>query len=190
MIDDADIWNVIDKQDLWIYDKLILAARLGYYCGPAGVQPKPGKYIVRPCVNFRMMGRGAQIIEVNTNNDVPDGYFWCEVFTGRHLSFDFHYGKQILAVEGFRSSDRLDRFSMWRKTDDVCKIPDLLTSIVEKYEWVNLEVIGDRVIEVHLRYNDDFYGHDGDTILPIWKENFHNSPCGDRIGFLIQKDNK
>ena len=54
-----------------------------------------------------------------------------------------------------------------------------------RYEWLNIEAIGDKIIEVHFRYNDDFANHNSDVIIPIWKENFYNSPCGDRIGFYI-----
>jgi len=190
MIDDKDVWDFIDPEDLWIYDKLILSKRLKYDCGPAGVNPsKHNRYIVRPCVNFRMMGRNAKIIEMSSESDldlVPDGFFWCEVFEGRHLSFDFYKGKQHLAVEGFRDSERLDRFSRWSKVDDTFILPDVLQPVASKYEWLNVEVIGDKVIEVHLRYNDDFSNHNSNEIIPIWKENFYSSPCGDRIGFLLR----
>lgn len=190
MISDCDVWLTIDPQDLWVYDKLIVARRLGYRCGPAGVQAPAGKYIIRPCVNYRMMGFGAKIVDLTDDNQdqmVPDGYFWCELFTGRHLSFDYHNGQQVLAVEGFRNSDRLDRFCRWRKIQDIFTVPEVLRPIVDKYQWVNIEVIGDKVIEVHLRYNDDFSGHDCDEIIPIWKEDFYNSPAGDRIGFLLNR---
>lgn len=187
-MDDKDVWEFISPDDLWMSDKLILSRKLGYNCGPAGVKVnKEGYYVVRPCVNYRMMSRGANIEYLYPDEDtIPDGYFWCEKFEGRHLSFDYHWGKQCLAVEGFRDSDRLDRFSMWKKVDDQFVLPDVLKHVANKYEWFNAEVIGDKVIEVHLRHNDDFTGHNSDVIIPIWKEKFYNSPCGDRVGFLLQ----
>ena len=193
-MDDVDVWEFIDTDDLWIYDKLILSKKLGYKCGPAGTMPKkPGEYIVRPCVNFLMMGHGAKVENLHqygSKIDVPAGYFWCERFYGRHLSFDFHYGKQVLAVEGFKEDqNRLDRFSKWQKCEESLTIPDFLVKISEKYEWLNVECIGDKIIEIHLRYNDDFRNHDSSTIYPIWKEDFYKSECGDRIGFLL-KGNK
>ena len=187
MINDVDVWKFIEPDDLWIYDKLILARKLNYYCGPAGTLPnKPGEYIVRPCVNFLMMGRGARV-ESSLDFDVPVGYFWCERFYGRHLSFDFHHGKQVLAVEGFKENqNRLDRFSKWQKCKEVLTLPDFLVTITEKYEWLNVECIGDKIIKVHLRYNDDFLGHSANTIIPIWKDNFYRSECGDRLGFILE----
>lgn len=186
-MDDCDVWNFIDGEDAWIYDKLILSKRLGYYCGPAGVAPElSGEYIVRPISNYRMMGRGSSIMHIDAGRDIiPDGYFWCEVFNGRHLTFDYCYGTQCLAAEGFKDNTRTDRFTSWKKTNDVFELPDLLTGIATKYEWLNIEVIDNKIVEVHLRYNDDFIGHDADEIIPIWKENFYESPCGDRLGFLL-----
>ena len=193
-MNDVDVWNFIEPDDLWIYDKLILARKLGYRCGPAGTSPRiPSEYIVRPCVNFMMMGHGAKvekILQYGSSFDVPPGYFWCERFYGRHLSFDFHHGKQVLAVEGFREDpNRLNRFSKWQKCEDVLTLPDFLVTISKKYEWLNVECIGDKIIEVHLRYNDDFEGHSAKTIIPIWKDNFYRSECGDRVGFILE-DNK
>lgn len=189
LLNDIDILTTIDPDDLWIYDKFILAKKLFYNCGPAGTTPTPGEYVIRPCVNFRMMSRGATITYVDHESQVPDGYFWCEVFKGRHLSFDYKYGKQILAVEGFRNDpNKLDRFSRWKKVNDVFILPDIIQRVADKYMWLNVEVIGDKVIEVHLRYNDDFSNHDANEIIPIWKEDFYESKGGDRVGFLLVRN--
>lgn len=189
---DSDVWDTIDPQHLWVCDKLLLAKRLGYLCGPAGVTvPSKGMYIVRPCVNFRMMSRGAEIVELDPNQDsIPDGYFWCEVFTGRHLSFDYRWGQQVLAVEGFRNSTRLDRFSRWEKVTDQYVLPTVLQQVAENVEWFNVEVIGSNVIEAHFRFNDDFANHDGDVVIPIWKEQFYRSECGDRVGFIVENSGR
>jgi len=189
-MDDIDCWDQIDPADLWVTDKMLLAKRLGYICGPAGLPPpSPGSYVVRPCVNYRMMGRSARVMYLTPDDHavVPDGYFWCEVFKGRHLSFDFHNGEQVLAVEGFRDDKlRLDRFSKWQKVNDRATVPDLLKSLIFKYEWVNIETIGNKVIEVHFRNNDDFADHNSNEIIPVWKDQFHVSECGDRIGFILK----
>lgn len=188
-MDDWDVWKFIDGEDAWVYDKLILSKRLGYYCGPAGVAPElSGEYVVRPISNYRMMGRGSSIVHIDAGRDIiPDGYFWCEVFRGRHLTFDYRYGVQQLAAEGFKDSTRTDRFSSWKRVEDIFTLPPILKPVAEKYEWLNIEVIDSKIVEVHLRYNDDFAGHDADEIFPIWKEDFYDSPCGDRIGFLLKR---
>ena len=190
---DCDTIDTIDPKDLWVTDKFILAKRLGYLCGPAGVVPtKEDQYIVRPCVNFRMLSRGAKFMWLDTTSDIiPDGFFWCEVFKGRHRSFDYNWGKQILAVEGFRTDfNRLDRFSRWTKISDIFKLPDFLQEIANRYEWFNVETISNNIIEAHFRYNDDFANHSATTIIPIWKEQFYASQEGDRLGFLLKYDEK
>ena len=59
---DYEAWVKCHPDDLWIFDKLILAKKLGYLCGPADVAvPKSDNYIVRPCVNLAGMGIGAEL---------------------------------------------------------------------------------------------------------------------------------
>lgn len=189
-MDDKDFWHTTHDNDLWLFDKLILARKLGYVCGPAGVAPPAeAVYVVRPCVNFRMMSRGASFMTLSPDQHdaVPDGYFWCEMFLGRHLSFDYQFGQQVLAVEGFRDDPaRLDRFSRWQKITDQFKLPLLLAEVADRYKWMNVEVIGDRVIEVHLRYNDDFSNHTANVIVPVWQDKFYKSEAGDRLGFILE----
>ena len=186
-IGDADVFGSIANDDLWCVDKLILAKKLGYLCGPAGIAPPvAGQYVVRPIVNVRMMSVGATVQYLDSDS-IQDGYFWCELFTGRHLSFDYNWGKQVLAVEGFRSDPtRLDRFSHWTKVNDIFTLPIILQTVADRYQWFNVEVIGNKVIEVHFRYNDDFANHAANTIIPVWKDQFYPSAAGDRLGFILQ----
>ena len=186
-IGDIDVFDTIDLNDLWCFDKLILSKKLGYTCGPAGITPKiPAYYVVRPVMNLKMMAVGAKIQYLDSDS-IPGGYFWCEIFSGRHFSFDYHWGKQVLSVEGFRNdATRLDRFCRWSKVDYNFKLPDILQDVADRYEWFNAEVIGDKVIEVHFRYNDDFANHNANTIIPIWRDEFYSSPAGDRIGFMLE----
>ena len=81
---------------------------------------------------------------------------------------------------------RLDRFSRWTKITDNFKLPEILQEIADRYTWFNVEVIGDRVIEVHFRYNDDFANHNATTIIPVWKDEFYASAAGDRLGFILE----
>jgi len=186
---DYDVFDSIAIDDLWCMDKLILAKKLGYTCGPAGMIPLvPGQYVVRPIWNLRSMSIGATIQYLDSDS-IPDGYFWCEIFTGRHLSFDYHWGKQTLAVEGFRTDPlRLDRFSQWTKIDEVFALPEILQTVADRYEWFNVEVIGDRIIEVHFRYNPNFVNHNATTIIPVWRDEFYPSyDSGDRLGFILKE---
>ena len=199
-IDDKDVWSQCPVDYLWIYDKLILARKLGYQAAPAGIPvPQPGWYIVRPITNIRMMSRGAKKLWLTPADTdlVPDGSFWSECFEGRHTSVDFHWGKQHLAVEGFRDdADRLDRFCRWQKITDTVVFPLVLQDLGEIAEWVNVEYVGNHIIEIHLRYNDDFSNHAGNIIYPVWRDrpfpqplgtHWYNSPGGDRVGFWVKE---
>lgn len=196
LIDDKDVWHTVHPDDLWIYDKLIVAKKAGYTAGPAGVAvPTAGWYIVRPITNIRMMSCGASREFLTPEEDsVPDGYFWSEMFTGEHVSVDYHYGIQDTTVQGFRDSDRLDRFSKWCKIEAHMPIPDMLRNICVHYRWLNVEYIGGKIIEIHARYNDDFCNHSGTTIIPVWRDaittkpagaTWYESPSADRLGFWV-----
>ena len=198
-IDDKDVWAQCPIDYLWIYDKLILSRKLGYLAGPAGIAvPREGWYIVRPITNIRMMSRGAQKLYLTPADTdlIPDGFFWTEWFQGRHTSVDFHYGQQHLAVEGFRNSDRLDRFSRWERIDDRYPFPNVLSELWRMTPWINVEYVDGKIIEVHLRWNDDFSNHNSDVIYPVWRDDpsaqpsgtvWYDSPSGDRLGFWVKE---
>jgi len=197
-ISDKDVWTTCPADYLWVYDKLILSRKLGYLAAPAGIPvPQADWYIIRPITNIRSMSRGAQKLWLTPadTDSVPDGMFWSETFTGRHTSVDFHYGIQHLAVEGFRDNpDRLDRFSRWERIEEHYKFPKVLGELWKLTPWVNVEYVDNKIIEVHLRWNDDFSNHNADVIYPVWKEatsaqpintTWYASADGDRLGFWI-----
>jgi len=198
LIDENDEWLRCPVDYLWIYDKLILARKLGYLAAPAGLPvPKPDWYIVRHITNWRGMSLGAKKVWLTPEDTdlVPDGYFWSECFEGRHTSADFHYGIQHLAVEGFRNDPtRLDRFCRWERIDQHYKFPEVLGDLCKLTPWVNVEYVDGKIIEVHLRWNSNFRNHNSDMIYPVWKDNltpqpknttWYDSPNEDRLGFWI-----
>ena len=205
-----EAWLNCHNEDLWIFDKLILAKKLGYVCGPIGVDvPEPGYYIVRPCVNIMGMGIGATVawLEGETDVLVPgfhmEGYFWCEIFEGRHLSVDYKLDNkqriiaQDLTVEGFRKKeDPLWKFNKWKRVDDIIPVPQIFTSLRGNYEYINCEYIDDKLVEVHLRQNSDM--GDSNEIIPVWEGDVIQPPNGfeyvenrdyKRLGFYKNKYN-
>jgi hypothetical protein len=173
------LWKTIDPNDIWALDKLILSRKLGYVCGPVGLDvPVPGYYIVRPCVNMLGLGLGAQRVWLETDTVKQSlGYFWCEWFKGRHLSIDYHWGKQVLAVEGFKDPTTFTRWKIWQRVDDTVLLPKLLDELAERYEYINCEFIGGRLIEVHFRRNEDFQGNI-DHFIPVWEGQSIEPPEG------------
>jgi hypothetical protein len=169
MMTEEEVWNTADPRDLWILDKLLLSKRLGYVCGPTGTSvPTPGYYIVRPCVNAFGLGLGTRRVYIESCTDhLPLGHFWCEVFHGRHLSVDYHRGLQVLCVEGFKDIDTFTQWKKWVRTNDYVDRPSIIMPFLQRYEWVNCEYIGDKLIEIHLRNNPDFI-ENRQEFIPVW----------------------
>lgn len=169
-LDVNDEWNQIHPKDIWAYNKLSLSRLLGYTCGPTGTTvPKTDFYIVRPCINFLGMGRFArkEWIEKDTEHFHPSE-FWCEIFQGPHLSVDFREKKSELVVMGERNvEDPFYKWKRWEKIDVEVEFPPILNDLVGHYEWINCEMIGNKVIEVQFRQNPDFrYGNT--VAIPVW----------------------
>jgi hypothetical protein len=164
------VWKNINPDDIWVLDKLIVSRKMYYNSGPVGLDvPHPGYYIVRPCVNMLGLGLGAQRVWIDKDTcNLPVGHFWCEWFEGRHLSIDYHWGKQKLAVEGIKPDNTFTKWSHWVRVADRIKLPNILDKVATRHEWINCEFIGGKLIEVHLRHNEDF---DGNVIhfIPVWK---------------------
>lgn len=173
------VWKTIDPDDIWVLDKLILSRKMYYNCGPVGLDvPHPGYYIVRPCVNMLGLGLGAQRVWLDQDTThLPLGHFWCEWFEGRHLSIDYHWGKQALAVEGHKSNDTFTRWKHWVKVSDRLRLPECVRDFGKKYEWMNCEFIGGKLIEVHFRHNEDFEGNIT-HFIPVWEGEDTEPPDG------------
>ena len=188
-LDDLEVWASTHPEDLWVFDKLVLAKKLGYLCGPKGIHvPTPDEYIVRPCINLLGMGRGAAFVHLQDSTlCLPDGFFWCEKFTGKHLSVDYTEGNQVLCVEGVRTlGNPLWLWSEWKKVTDTIEFPKELESLLKYNKHVNIEFIGNKVVEVHLRHNPDFSGTDYQSIIPVFKFSPISKPKG--YTFIKNKD--
>lgn len=173
------VWQTVDPNDIWVMDKLILSRKLGYTCGPVGLDvPAPGVYIVRPCVNMIGLGLGATKLWLDKGTThLPVGHFWCEWFEGVHLSVDYQWGTQTLCVKGIKEPDTLVRWKEWIRIDTLVALPSLLADIENKYEWINCEYIGSKLIEVHLRHNEDFE-NDISHFIPVWEGESTVAPAG------------
>jgi len=166
-MEDYEVYNKVDPLHRWVMYKPLLSEALHYRSGPAGMPvPEPGKYIVRPAVNLYGMGAGARIMHLETGFEVPPGYFWQEVFEGRHVSVDYNYGDAVYAVEGIKEGLR---FRKWVPYEDgLFILPDWLSHIIKQYECTNVEFIGGNIIEVHFRGNPDPKA----PVEVIWEDEF------------------
>jgi hypothetical protein len=177
----------------WIYNKLELSIKLGYDAGPACVPiTKTGNYIIRPIYNLYGMGIGSHIRKIDISEAklmenhalIPPGYFWCEYFEGDHISIDFKRTKSpsgsifawkiFHAMQGIENKKELTKFEKWIRIEltDIL-LPDFLNEIDCPY--LNIEMIGNKIIEVHLRKgNQVLYGQKiGASVTPLWRGQEH-----------------
>lgn len=175
---DSDVWHKY-PQHRWVFNKLELSLLLGYNAGPGGTAvPHSDEYIVRPIYNLSGMGAGAKrmYISVGDTQVVPPGYFWCEIFSGPHITVDYEWNhthpyipQPVFAAQGYRTSTEFYRFNAWQRIEPKKWI---LPKFVEKFIDVkrfNIEYIGDRIIEIHLRPGVDF-PNNSTQVIPVWED--------------------
>jgi hypothetical protein len=154
-----------------VYDKLAVAASQGLPCAPHGVLPQSFPVFSKPIVNLRGMGVGSRVLRDRDDYERhrTPGHFWMTLLEGEHVSTD-------LAVQ--RGAVRWLRHSLGRATRggmfDYWRIEAAPRAALEAYlvSWteqqlkgytgmLNLESIGGRIIDAHLRFADqwpDLYG--------------------------------
>ena len=200
MIIDVEGWKNLHPADYWIYDKLIVARKLGHICGPSGMEvPKPDIYCVRPIMNMHGMGINARFEHLDKDTaHLHPGEFWCETFYGKHASVDYLNQEPVLTVIGERETMApMYKWDKWTKVDHFIEYPDVLRDLHGYYPKVNCEFIDGHLIEVHFRHNPDFaYGNT--VAIPVWDEKdahdtdeytFVRDSDYKRIGFLVDKIN-
>ena len=165
---DAYEWNPAYRR---IYNKLFVAESQGLACAPHGVTPPEFPVFSKPIFNLRGMGLGSLVLTdlAHYRQHLTAGHFWMTLLAGEHVSSDaavergrvrwWRHCRGVPAREGM--------FDYWT-------IEATERRALEAYlgEWVavhlagytgmlNLESIGGRIIEAHLRLADqwpDLYG--------------------------------
>jgi hypothetical protein len=172
-VTDADAWLAFPRLR-WVYDRLQLSQALGYECGPAGtLPPRAGTWFVKPIINLNGMGIDCSVREYDGGSAFPirPGSFWMPHFTGRHLSMDLkrvgRRWKVKFAVECFCRNARPFE---WRRVGDRPAVHVPIAAETAEVPWINVELVGGRVIEVHLRRNPDFAAMPhARSAFPVWE---------------------
>ena len=165
---DAWTWNPAHR---WVYDKLAVALSQGLDAAPHGVTPQNFPVFSKPIYNLKGMGVGSRTL--SSLQDYADayrpGHFWSTLLVGRHVSSD------IVLVDGtpkwWRHAQGISSgegtFDYWEILADAA--PDIeawcdawCRRHLKGYTgMLNVETIGGRIIEAHLRFADqwpDLYG--------------------------------
>lgn len=186
---DSEAWEKYPHHHKW-FNKLYLAEKLGYNCGPSGLAPKrTGPYIVRPIYNLSGMGAGAQVITINAGDAsaVPPGHFWCDYFGGSHYSITYEWNdgwKPISCYQGFNKKNRLTYFEKWIKIN-IEIFPPKFFNELQDVGKINVEYKGTNPFEVHLRDSTD---PQYDTVIPIWLSNVNDIDIFLKKGYKFIED--
>lgn len=168
--EDSDAWTW-NPDHRWVYNKLSVALSQGLEAAPHGVSPKNYPVFSKPIYNLKGMGVGSR--PLTSANDYADayqaGHFWTTLLDGEHVSSD------VALVDGAPAWWRhAGGVASGAGTFDYWKVQAEPAPAVERWcgAWcrkhlkgytglANLETIGGRIIEVHLRFADqwpDLYG--------------------------------
>jgi hypothetical protein len=179
-VSDAAAWR-LNPAHRHLYDKLRLALDAELIAAPCGVAPSDlgiaadAEVFVKPITNLAGMGLDAHAVQADAVPMAP-GSFWCERLTGTHTSTD------CLVQEGeprwfahTRGSDYKDaaRPIYWQVGAELPEaeawIKDWVQRNLRGYTGIcNIELIGGRPIEAHLRGSNGFFDLYGPHFMPAW----------------------
>ncbi|HVS03079.1 MAG TPA: hypothetical protein VMT16_09955 [Thermoanaerobaculia bacterium] len=168
--DDEHAWELY-PQHRWVYNKLLVAESQGLAAAPHGVPPRRFPVFSKPIYNLHGMGVGGRVVEAADELALSfeAGHMWMELLAGEHVSTDVaviggepRWWRHTVAKplgEGM--------FDYW--TVEAAARPELeaycgqwLGAHLGAYTgFVNLETLGGRIVEAHLRFADqwvDLYG--------------------------------
>lgn len=168
--EDGDAWAWYPAYK-WVYNKMAVAESQGFDCAPHGLEPPQFPVFSKPIYNMRGMGTGSRVLRSprEYRHLQRPGHFWMPLLEGNHVSSDVAVVRGEPVWWGHVTGQALDggMFDYWQVLAES-------DPLVEEYAgaWirqhlagytgmVNLETLGGRIIEVHLRFADqwpDLYG--------------------------------
>ncbi len=191
--EDGDSYQLYPRHR-WIYNKLQIAESQGLTCGLHGMEPPAYPVFSKPVYNMRGMGTGGRLLRTPKEYQryLRPGHFWMEALEGEHVSSDVAVvrGEAVWWRHVLGQPLGEGKFDYWTvlgerrpPIEDHCA-PWLQKHLSDFTGMVNFETIGARIIEVHLRFADqwpDLYG-DGwlDALVRLYAEGAWDFPDNDR----------
>jgi hypothetical protein len=168
--EDSDAWTW-NPRHRWVYDKLAVAHTQGLQAAPHGVPPPRFPVFSKPIVNLKGMGIGSRVIRSPQEYDEhsASGHMWMTYLEGRHVSSDAavvdgrpHWWRHVTGLAAGKGT-----FDYWRihaaaepAIEEACG-RWIVRNLPGYTGMLNIETIGGTIIEVHLRFSDqwpDLYG--------------------------------
>jgi hypothetical protein len=168
--EDSDAWQWYPAHR-WVYDKLAVALSQGLEAGPHGTPPPRFPIFSKPIVNLKGMGVGSRVLRSQADYDshAAPGHFWMTLLKGRHVSSDLavvdgepRWWRHVTGKPAGEGT--FDYWTIHAEPD--ADIEERCGAWIRKHlagytGMLNLETIGGTIIEVHLRFADqwpDLYG--------------------------------
>ena len=191
--DDPEAWEW-NPRHRWVFDKLQVALSQGLPAGPHGTKPPGFPVFSKPIMNFRGLGAGSRILSSAEDYDRhhAPGHFWMTLLEGRHVSTD------VAVVDGGPQWWRhVTGVAVGEGMFDTWTVHAAHDAELESYcgHWIeenlagytgmlNLETIGGRIIEAHLRLSDqwpDLYGEGWiEAFVGLYRDRIWNYADADR----------
>jgi hypothetical protein len=199
--DDAAAFE-LNPRHRWVYDKLLVAQSQGLPCALSALAPPRYPMFSKPVTNLRGMGVGSHLLRNRQDfqKHCKAGDFWMKLLTGAHVSSDWavvrgepNWCRHALGMPGTGGT-----FDYWiiealprPLLEDYCR--DWIRRNLPDYTgMLNVETIGGRIIEVHLRLADqwpDLYGRRWvDAVVQLYEHHewdFHDAPTADQYSVAL-----
>ena len=199
--EDADAWQWYPHQR-WVYDKIAVALSQGLAAGPHGTSPPGFPVFSKPVINLKGMGMGSRVIRSPAEYEQhhAPGHMWMTLLEGRHVSSDVAivagvpvWWRHVTGHPG--PGGTFDYWIVHAEPEAALetRCGDWIRRNLAGYTgMLNLETIDGTIIEVHLRFSDqwpDLYG-DGfvEALVALYSEGrwpFTREPRGDGYSVVL-----
>jgi hypothetical protein len=164
-VKDADAY-LSYREFRWAYNKLLIAEKQGLLCAPHGVVPTQFPVFSKPIYNLNNMGLDSRVL-----HDIADyhehrkaGHMWSELLVGDHISTDVLVLDGIVFWHSHTRGHPLDEgtFDRWDvnvecNEDLMLYLKGFIRQHFQGFNGpMNLETIGGKIIEMHLRFTDQW----------------------------------
>lgn len=186
------------KNKNWVYNKIALMHSQHIDAYPHGVIPTSFPVFSKPITNLWGLGLGAKILrEWNPDTDYIPGHFWMPYLSGEHFSVDVVVkdGMVLWTATAEGNTNDVVPFTHWKITPET---PPAVLATIE--EWVclhlskhtgvvNFEIIGNTIIECHLRMSCQwvvFYGKEWlKEVVNLYANGQWSHPLSARAGYSL-----
>lgn len=150
----------------WTYNKILVAEKQGLLCAPHGVAPLEFPVFSKPIYNLNTMGADSRILHNSSEYREyrKAGHMWSELLVGDHISTDVLVRDGSVLWHSHTQGHPLEEgtFDRW---DVNVQYKEKLAQYVKEFVRknfggfsgpMNLETIGGKIIEIHLRFSDQW----------------------------------